>query len=605
MRSYKKLSTRQGRVGKLSFLQNVGMTGKFSKFYSLRALVFLLTMIVTSAACQKEEEDRSVSKVNLNYSEVSLVRGDEIQLTAEVLPENAIEKTVTWSSDNESVATVDETGLVKALAIGKANVSAQAGGKTAVCSFDVTAVPVEEIVISYADDETNTAVTAFDLIRTKEVKLKARISPEAALEENYPFEWSSSDDNIATVGQDGVVRAVAKEGVAEIKVAVGGKTQICTVTAKPRPIDYIICEEVSKSLKVGETYQVLISVTPVDNDDMIVWASSDESVAVVGETGIVEAKSKGNTKITAKSTLWPQAHYGECDIMVYEDEQKIKMEFVTIPAGTFYMGSPDGKTGELPKEPRRLYNETRHKVTITKAFQMGTYEVTNAQYAAFLNDAGVKSDGKSTSTQTVLLYASSNSTDWGLHYDSTTETWVPVAGYENFPVINVTWYGASEFAQWAEGSLPTEAQWEYACRGGLNDLPFGLGDGKRLTGEMANYMSTNEYDYKDGNGGTTFVGGNPPRKTTEVGSYQPNAYGLYDMHGNVYEWCADYFVYDLGTSEVTDPVGPDTTSDELRVVKGGSFATSPAQCRCAAREGMSTSPTQGERYGFRIVKPVE
>ena len=569
----------------------------------MRKLIFTALMAagLVAAACSKEE-DRSVKEVVLDKTEVSVVKGHDVQLTAKVLPENALEKTITWSSDNKSVAVVDQTGLVKTLTVGSANITAEAGGKEAICNLTVTAVPVESIVISYADDESGKAVEAFELIRTKEIKLKASVTPAEALEE-HSLVWSSSDDKIATVSQEGTVTAVAKEGVAEISVTVGDKTEKCTVTAKPRPVDYIIFTEVSKSLKVGETWQVPASMSPVDNDDTLIWASSDESVAVVSETGLVEAKAKGNVKITAKSTLWPQAHYGECEILVYEDKPKLDMKFVTIPAGSFWMGSPDGKTEGLKEEPSRMKSETRHKVTITKSFQIGAYEVTNAQYAKFLNDTGVGKDGKSTTTKTALLIESSGSYDWGLHYDTEAKQWVPVSGYENYPVIFVNWDGANEFAQWAGGSLPTEAQWEYACRGGKDDLPFGIGDGKHLNGTMANYMSTNIYDYD--NGGVKFVGGTALRKTTEVGSYKPNAYGLYDMHGNLYEWCSDYYVYDLGASEATDPTGPETSSDNMRVIKGGSFFQSPRQCRSAARECSQPEATEGQKIGFRIVKPVE
>ena len=569
----------------------------------MRKLIFTALMAagLVAAACSKEE-DRSVKEVVLDKTEVSVVKGHDVQLTAKVLPENALEKTITWSSDNKSVAVVDQTGLVKTLTVGSANITAQAGGKEAICNLTVTAVPVESIVISYADDESGKAVEAFELIRTKEIKLKASVTPAEALEE-HSLVWSSSDDKIATVSQEGTVTAVAKEGVAEISVTVGDKTEKCTVTAKPRPVDYIIFTEVSKSLKVGETWQVPASMSPVDNDDTLIWASSDESVAVVSETGLVEAKAKGNVKITAKSTLWPQAHYGECEILVYEDKPKLDMKFVTIPAGSFWMGSPDGKTEGLKEEPSRMKSETRHKVTITKSFQIGAYEVTNAQYAKFLNDTSVGKDGKSTTTKTALLIESSDSYDWGLHYDTEAKQWVPVSGYENYPVIFVNWDGANEFAQWAGGSLPTEAQWEYACRGGKDDLPFGIGDGKHLNGTMANYMSTNIYDYD--NGGVKFVGGTALRKTTEVGSYKPNAYGLYDMHGNLYEWCSDYYVYDLGASEATDPTGPETSSDNMRVIKGGSFFQSPRQCRSAARECSQPEATEGQKIGFRIVKPVE
>jgi hypothetical protein len=139
--------------------------------------------------------------------------------------------------------------------------------------------------------------------------------------------------------------------------------------------------------------------------------------------------------------------------------QQLKIELASIPAGTFTMGSPTN-------EPNRDSDETQFQVTLS-AFRMSKYEITNAQYAAFLNAKNIGSDGKYAAgaypTQP-LIYASSGSYNWGLNY--TGGQWAPVAGYENHPVINVTWYGATEFATYVGGALPTEAQWEYAARGG-------------------------------------------------------------------------------------------------------------------------------------------
>lgn len=560
----------------------------------------LLAAGVLAAACTAKD-DSAVKEVVLDQSEVKLIKGETVQLKAEVFPETAQTRTVTWASDNQGVAFVDQTGVVEAISAGTANISASAGGKTATCIVTVSAVPVESVVLTL-DDEQGTPAQSAEIYRTKTLQLKVKVTPEEVLGTEYSAKWASGDSKIASVDENGLVTAVAKEGKTVISVTVGDKKAECEVTALPRPIDFLLCDEASKSLKVGETWTVPVAVSPSDNDDTIVWASTDEGVASVDASGLVTAKKKGNTKITAKSKLWPKAHYGECDIMVYGDGAALEMKFVTIPAGSFWMGSPDGKSG-VAKEPRRIPNETRHRVTITKPFLMSAYEVTNAQFAAFLNATGVKGDAKSSTTKTELLYESSGAYDWGLHYDDDAQKWIPVPGYDNYPVIFVNWSGACEFAEWAGGSLPTEAQWEYACRGGKENLPFGIGDGKRLDGTMANYRCNQTYDYNKG--GTSPSSDKPLGKTCEVGSYAPNAYGLYDMHGNVYEWCSDWFVYDLGTEEVSDPTGPETSEDDKRVVKGGSYDISPVQCRSAAREGYSPVATEGQKFGFRIVRKVE
>ena len=257
------------------------------------------------------------------------------------------------------------------------------------------------------------------------------------------------------------------------------------------------------------------------------------------------------------------------------------VETVNIPAGTFTMGSP---TSEVSRDN----DETQHEVTLS-AFRMSKYEITNAQYAAFLNAKGIGSDGKYAAgaypTQ-ALIYASSGSYDWGLHY--TNNQWIPVAGYENHPVINVTWYGATEYATYVDGSLPTEAQWEYACRAG-STTPFNTGS--CLTNLQANYRWDNPYSTCT-NSVTTY-----PGKTQPVGSYSPNAYGLYDMHGNVWEWCSDWYGT-YPTDAQTNPTGPATGS--YRVYRGGSWLYDAQFCRSAVRSN-STAYDYEYYIGFRVV----
>jgi sulfatase modifying factor 1 len=259
----------------------------------------------------------------------------------------------------------------------------------------------------------------------------------------------------------------------------------------------------------------------------------------------------------------------------------VSIEMVNIPAGTFTMGSPTG-------EVSRSSDETQYSVTLS-AFRMSKYEVTNAQYAAFLNAKGIGSNGLYAAgayPTLALIFASSGSYDWGLHYN--TNKWEPVAGYENNPVINVTWYGATEFATYAGGTLPTEAQWEYACRAGTT-TPFNTGN--FLTNEQANYSWAYPY-----NGSTNTVT-TYPGKTQAVGTYPANAWGLHDMHGNVWEWCSDrYGTYP--TTAQTNPTG--AASGWSRVIRGGGWNDGAWDCRSADRRGDSPD----DRYhdiGFRVV----
>jgi len=254
---------------------------------------------------------------------------------------------------------------------------------------------------------------------------------------------------------------------------------------------------------------------------------------------------------------------------------------VLIPAGTFTMGSPLTEVG-------RSNNETQHQVTLS-TFRMSKYAITNAQYAVFLNAKSIGSNGLYAAgaypTQE-LIYASSGSNDWGLHYSGT--QWVPVAGYENNPVIVVTWYGATEFATYVGGTLPTEAQWEYACRGGTT-TPFNTGN--YLTKQQANYSLAKPYN-NGTNTVTTYQG-----KTMQVGSYTPNAYGLYDMHGNVREWCVDWLCT-YPTTDQTNPTGAATGS--YRVIRGGNWHDGAQYCRSAYRD-YNTPSNYSTYFGFRVV----
>jgi formylglycine-generating enzyme required for sulfatase activity len=263
---------------------------------------------------------------------------------------------------------------------------------------------------------------------------------------------------------------------------------------------------------------------------------------------------------------------------------------VLVPKGIFLMGSPAA-------EPDRYSNETQHEVTLTKDYWMSKYPITNARYAEFLNDAGIDGTGKKATIQGgyVLIQSTSLGTDYGVHHDG--NRWEPAAGYENHPVMNVSWYGAKAYAEWAGGDLPTEAQWERAARGGVENMPFGVGNGKVLTGDMANFHGTVPYDLD--NGGTYYdPSGADVSGSTAVGAHSAyaNAYGLYDMHGNVFEWCLDQFD-DYAGLPATDPVC--TTETWHHVMRGGFWNSDARDCRSAFRGG----DIPGYRFivGFRVV----
>jgi formylglycine-generating enzyme required for sulfatase activity len=252
----------------------------------------------------------------------------------------------------------------------------------------------------------------------------------------------------------------------------------------------------------------------------------------------------------------------------------IDMKLVLIPAGKFKMGSPE-------TEAEREDKELLHEVSITRPFYMGAYTVTQGEWKKVIGK-----DSKS-------------------HFDARN------GGGPDFPAENMRWSEAVEFCQKLTAlpeekkakrtyRLPTEAEWEYACRAGTT-TPFHYG--KSLSGKQANFNG--DFPYGDAARGPYL------KRTAKVGSYEPNAWGLYDMHGNVAEWCSDY--YDPNyyrDSPKADPRGPDKGvlptdyKDFYRVVRGGCWLDEARACRSAYR--WRAMPHDAYRLiGFRVVCEVK
>jgi formylglycine-generating enzyme required for sulfatase activity len=237
-----------------------------------------------------------------------------------------------------------------------------------------------------------------------------------------------------------------------------------------------------------------------------------------------------------------------------EITNSVGMKLMLIPAGQFTMGSPPGEQG-------RSDAEAQHIVKLTKAFYLGAAEVTQGQWQALM--------GKNPSF---------------------------VTG-DSLPVDTVTWADAVEFCrklsekeQGAQYRLPTEAEWEYACRAGT-ETPFHTG--ATITTAQANYHGG--YTYGSGRKGEF-------RETsTAAGTFAANPWGLYDMHGNVWEWCADWYG-DYPGGEATNPTGPGEGT--RRVVRGGCWINFPAVCRSANRGG-TVPESWSFHFSFRVVRVVE
>ncbi len=233
----------------------------------------------------------------------------------------------------------------------------------------------------------------------------------------------------------------------------------------------------------------------------------------------------------------------------------VNLVVVFIPAGEFDMGSP-------LDEPKRDDDEAQHHIKLTKAFYIGKFEVTQLQYRVIVNDNPSKFGG------------------------------------DKLPVDNVNWYETARFLKKLSDKtgmkfrLPSEAEWEYACRAGTKTA---FNTGTTIDSDLANYDASTPY--ADG------IIGADLKRTTEAGSYPPNAFGLCDMHGNVWEWCSD--IYDNEYYKVTplvDPKGPQ--EGKAKVIRGGAWNEPPYKCRSADRNNRWPK-TDESIIGFRIVLDIK
>jgi formylglycine-generating enzyme required for sulfatase activity len=224
---------------------------------------------------------------------------------------------------------------------------------------------------------------------------------------------------------------------------------------------------------------------------------------------------------------------------------------VAIPSGCFDMGDAfaEGWPDELP-----LHN------VCTSAFEMDIHEVTNSEYAECVNAGGCTPPSSSSSYSRTTYYGD--------------------PAYADFPVIWMEWPQVDEFCSWAGKRLPTEAEWEYAARGGLSGRRYPWGD--TISSADANY------DFNTGD-------------TTRVESYSENGYGLYDMVGNVWEWVADWYNENFySVSPANDPTGPE--SGAVHVRRGGSFDHSAFGLRVSTRCDFCHADRHGNNLGGRCAR---
>ena len=375
-------------------------------------------------------------------------------------------------------------------------------------------------------------------------------------------------------------------------VACGGDDESSSVSVSGVSLDKTT---MTLFINHGETTTLTASISPANATNKAVsFSSSDTSKVTVDANGKVTPVAIGNVTITVTTADGNKT--ANCTVTV----KKSVIDMVSIQAGTFLMGSPESETEALGG----WYDNERpqRQVTLSKFF-MGKFLVTQAQYEAVM----------------------------GINPSYFKDSYLP-AGLttgDNLPVERVSWYDAIEFCnalseldgltpcysidkdnpdpnstsqydtvKWlitinesANGyRLPTEAQWEYACRAGTTTA-FNWGT-NQITSDQANYYASYIDPFNT-------VAGVNLNSTSEVGRYAPNAWGLYDMHGNLFEWCWDWYDKYPGMAQ-TDPSG--AVSGDFRVIRGGYWYYTGQDLRSALREG-NGQVSRPNFIGFRVVRP--
>jgi formylglycine-generating enzyme required for sulfatase activity len=342
---------------------------------------------------------------------------------------------------------------------------------------------------------------------------------------------------------------------------------------------------------IAEFYMANSNEVVTENvTDLVDWSSTPGQMGTIDANGLFSS----NPGFTGLETVVAAYHAltARCYIQV-QDTSSVFFDMITIPAGSFIMGDNGG-----------LYNEKPAHNVYLDAFQISKYEVTNSQYANFINK-GITSGDILISTPIVTgrrgPYAWLEYFRFSEEYFEYQDQGMSHAdfrvkpGFENDPVVGVTWYGASAFCALYGYRLPTEAEWEKACRGGLQ-LVYGTQDGT-IGHDLANYVGIGDTDCYT--------------RVAPVGSFPPNPYGIYDMAGNAAEFVFD--VYDpnyYSNSPLENPIGPGPLlligrlPEKVALWRGGSYADNSSSCRSSYR-GIYDDQVANSFIGFRVARSLD
>ena len=504
------------------------------KCSSLILLVLLLAAVAIT--CKK---DVPVTGITLDKNSLTLPVWQSEMLFPTVFPEQATNKSVTFTSNDPEIATVATNGRVVALSVGVAIITATTvdGNFSETCKVNVTSnqIPVTGVTL-------NKTMLVLDVNQTE--KLIANVQPQYASNQNVTF--TSANPSVATVTSDGLVSALSK-GVTIITVTTveGTFSATCSVYSGEIPVANVSLNKKMLNLSINETETLTATILPENATNKAVsWLSSNTDVATV-TNGFVAPTGYG-TAVISVSTL-DGNKVANCNLKVYPTSDINEPEMVFVEGGTFTMGCTDNPEDSTMHYDCRANENPAHQV-ILSSFQISKFPVTQKLWNTVMgeNPSFFKGD--------------------------------------NRPVESVSWEDIQVFisklniATGKQYRLPTEAEWEFAARGGNNSDGYKYSGSDNLN-SVAWYFNNSYYN------------------TWQVGTKQPNELGIFDMSGNVCEWCSDWFGDYSGEAQA-DPHGPDTGTQ--RILRGGGWYSTALFCRISSRDrGL---PDERSSYnGFRLV----
>ena len=321
----------------------------------------------------------------------------------------------------------------------------------------------------------------------------------------------------------------------------------------------------------------------------ILWISNVAillTIAIVYLSAFHETEKMAWGKVVKQNTIEAYNHYlenhPEGSNIEQAKEQIMQLKtpegMIYVKGGTFQMGCTSKNESECQDDEKPV-----HTVTVS-SFYIGTTEVTNAQYCEFLNAYGsnILISGVDSGKIMIVEYM------WGVKKNG--NLWQPQAGYENHPVVPATWLGANEYCKWRGVRLPTEAEWEYAARGGQ----------KSKSTEYAGSNNINEVAWNVDNAAVANTSRPDKHGPMPVKLKAPNELGIYDMSGNVWEYCADWYKADFySQSDNTNNPLCDEGEKKLRVLRGGAWYNNSCDCGVFNR-GWREPSSYTSVFGLRI-----